>query len=130
MKSKVYCELTVKSKRNNIDELSNILSVQHSDKHHIGDKSKTGITLDYSQWSFCTSTIEVFDIEEISKQFLHIIQPHIKELEKYIIGNNCESEICFVVYEAGDSKPALCISKDIIKLANNINAVISIDGVY
>jgi len=125
----IYADISVISKKSNLDLLSKITGLTPVMQHNINYLTKRGIVLDYSQWVYKTNVIETYNTEDVSK---HIILPFkncISEFIEFLNKNSCEVSICFVIGDVTDSMPSLIISREMISFAAKINAEIYFDGV-
>ncbi len=129
MTSKIYAEITFKSWISNLDDITDITGLISSDQHHIGDISVTSKLLNYSQWSFCTETIETFDTNDAINILFYYLKKNWNSIKRYIKHKECETSICIIIKEAGEVLPALGISSKNVKLASQLNARIDFDGI-
>lgn len=91
----VYIDLQVCSKAENVD--LDFLFHKTGKKHKIGDYSKTGIQLDYSQWNFSFNKMETHEVEIVAKDFYRSIEGIKKQLIEYIHKTKSEVMIYFVI---------------------------------
>jgi hypothetical protein len=81
-------------------------------------------------WEYSTGFIQTLNFEDVSVQFIKLINPNIHLLEKYIGENKLQTKIDIVVEIVNDEKPSLYIGKDFIELLVRINGEIDIDLYY
>jgi hypothetical protein len=64
---RMYIELSVICKTQNLQALSLITGLRSCGGHNINDTSKKGIMLNYSQWDYETNIVETYYTEDVSK---------------------------------------------------------------
>ena len=123
----VYIDLQVCSKAENVD--LDFLFHKTGKKHKIGDYSKTGIQLDYSQWNFSFNKMETHEVEIVAKDFYRSIEDIKKQLIEYIHKTKSEVMIYFVIQNYNNDYMHLGLSKESIRLFAELSASIDYDGV-
>lgn len=128
MKMEIYIDFQVSSKTANIN-LNSIFN-KEGKFHCIGDVSKTGTILDYSQWNLSFTPIETHDINEVASLFFEETYSLRKKIVKYLKKTDSELLIYFVVinYEGVNDYIYLDLSEENIHKFSKFNASISIDG--
>ena len=101
---------------------------KQGEKHKIGDYSKTGIKLDYSQWYFYFDKIETHEAETAAKDFYRSIAGIKKQLIEYIHKTKSEVMIYFVIQNYNNEYMHLGLSKESIKLFAELSASVEYDG--
>ncbi|MGN0630653.1 MAG: hypothetical protein ACI4JN_04925, partial [Ruminococcus sp.] len=91
----IYIDLQISSKTHNVN-LNNLLNVKGK-MHRIGDKSKTGILLDYSQWNYSFDPIETHDMNEAATVFFYEIYKTKDKLNAYIKETDSDLLVYFVI---------------------------------
>lgn len=123
----VYIDLQVCSKVENVD--LDFLFHKTGKKHKIGDYSKTGIQLDYSQWNFSFNKMETHEVEIVAKDFYRSIEGIKKQFIEYIHKTKSEVMIYFVIQNYDNDYMHLGLSKESISLFAELSASIDYDGV-
>lgn len=123
---KIYIDVQLSSKTYNInlDALFN----KKGKMHNIGDKAKTGIILDYSQWNFSFPPIETHSINEVATAFFKEYYKLKDKLNDYIKDTDSDLLIYFVIKNYDNEYVYLDLSKENIKKLSEIGASISVDG--
>jgi hypothetical protein len=124
----IYAELSVTSKRADLQELSKITGLSSAEGHNINDVTRRGVILDYSQWDYKTKSYETYYTEDVSFQLITNFENCMVEFINFIQENCCEVSICFVIANVTDIMPALTINKAMINFAAKLNAEIYFDG--
>jgi hypothetical protein len=128
MKSKAYAEINITSKKANLDCLDSMLSLSHSDYHEIGDFSKSGIKLDYSEWCYKTESIDIFYSEEITDLLCSRLEPNLEQLITFVNSYDCEVIVYIVIDSIGEVLPSLCINRKLISILEKMKGTVAFDG--
>lgn len=97
--------------------------------HKIGDISKTGIVLNYSQYNICFPEIETHSIDDSANDFFNYLDLEKKALLiDYIEKKECSVLVYFVVKNFENEYFYFDLSKENIKRFSEISASISVDG--
>lgn len=97
--------------------------------HKIGDISKTGIVLNYSQYNICFPEIETHSIDDYANDFFNYLDLEKKALLiDYIEKKECSVLVYFVVKNFENEYFNFDLSKENIKRFSEISASISVDG--
>ncbi|MBP5587767.1 MAG: DUF4279 domain-containing protein [Treponema sp.] len=123
----IYIDLQISSKTHNVN-LDGLLNLKGK-MHRIGDKSKTGIILDYSQWNYSFNTIQIHDINEVATAFFDEIDKVKDKLKSYIKETASDVVVYFVIKNYDNEYIHLDLSKDNITKFSEIEASISVDGI-
>lgn len=126
--SKIYSEISFYGKNDSfIDDLNNIIKVKPTKTGKIGEVLKSKIVRDENLWEFKTKTIKTYDLSDVSNELCNFFYDKKDELRKYVIKNNCDVRIYFVL-DIGEDGICLDIDKKIMEFALTINAKIYFDG--
>ena len=126
----IYAELSVTSKKTNLQELSTITGLSPSMENDINDVTKRGIVLDFSSWDYETSVFESYNTEDVSPHLINAFKNSIDKFIDFIQKNSCEVSICFVIGDVTDTAPTLAIDRDMVHFASRLNAEVYFDGIY
>ena len=124
---KIYIDIQISSKTHDVN-LDGIFNLKGK-MHRIGDKSKTGIVLDYSQWDYSFNSMETHDINEVATAFFDEIGTVKDKLNAYIYETAADLLVYFVVRNYDNEYVHLDLSKENITKFSEIGASISIDGI-
>lgn len=123
----IYIDLQISSKTHNVN-LDSIFNLKGK-MHRIGDKSKIGILLDYSQWNYSFNPIETHDINEVATAFFNEIYELKDKLNVYVNETASDVLVYFVIRNYDNEYIHLDLSKDNITKFSEIEASISVDGI-
>ena len=123
----IYIDLQISSKTHNVN-LDSIFNLKGK-MHRIGDKSKIGILLDYSQWNYSFNPIETHYINEVATAFFNEIYELKDKLNVYVNETASDVLVYFVIRNYDNEYIHLDLSKDNITKFSEIEASISVDGI-
>lgn len=123
----IYIDLQLISEFYNIN-LDTLLEVK-GQCHKIGDISKTGIQLDYSEWSYCFDKIETDEINIVANDFFERVGERKIMIQEYIKQTKCTVNIYFVLKNYEKEKIYFDLSNENIKRFAEINASLLFDGI-
>ena len=123
----IYIDLQISSKTHNVN-LDSIFNLKGK-MHRIGDKSKIGILLDYSQWNYSFNPIETHDINEVATAFFNEIYELKDKLNAYVNETASDVLVYFVIRNYDNEYVHLDWSKENIVKFSDIGASISVDGI-
>lgn len=124
----IYIDFQVTSEFSNInlDFLFNVIGKFHK----IGDISKTGMKLDYSQWNYSFPELSTYDVNDVADLFFFENKNKIDLINKYCTENRASICIYFVIknFDNKNEQIYLGLSKENIKNFSLINAEVRFDG--
>ena len=123
----VYIDFQVCSKAENVD--LDFLFHKQGEKHKLGDYSKTGVKLNYSQWNLSFNKMETHEVETVAKAFYKETKGIKRQLIEYINKTKSEVMVYFVIQNYNNDYMHLGLSKESVKLFAELSASIEYDGV-
>lgn len=122
----MYIDLQFSSSVKDVFEISQIINIKPSSYNNIGDKSKTGKILDFSQINFYLLENFYEDTNLLFDKFVLLLNPYLPCLRKYISDNKCDVHICVVIREDSD-RYSISFSKEIISFLAQLNSSLDFD---
>lgn len=126
--TKIYIDFTVQSKLPEIDFSDLILLKSTSRK--IGDFLKSGIRLDYSEWSCETDAYVTNYANDVIEDFYKLISPCFVQIKERLKAVQAEVLIYFVIDKELKDNLSLFISKEMVHFCSELNASTYYDGIF
>ena len=77
-------------------------------------------------WSVVTETIETYELEDVTKMLLEIINPYLDKI-KNMLDSYDGKAVFLIVTEMVDNTPALCFNREFLEVVEYLRAEIAID---
>lgn len=123
----MYIDLQFISERNNINALSEILKKEPSSYNEIGDKSKGGQILNFSQINFDLLYGQYEDTAELFSKFMILIKSVYSDLKEFLVEHNCNVSICIVIKDTENNLPCITLPRNAIRFLSELDADLDFD---
>lgn len=91
---------------------------------------KIGLTRTETCWEYSFDFVNTLYFDDVTKLFEKYFSPNLEDIVNYIIENNLETKVEFVVEIINDEKPSISFDKKFMGIVVKMNGEIDIDLYY